>query len=102
MLTIRLQRTGRKNNPTYRIVLSEKTKHAKKGAKEVFGHYLPSAPTPVFNCDQTRVAHWISLGAAPSDTVARLLMKAGMKDLERFVTRYAKKKSKTEEVTNPA
>lgn len=101
MLTIRLQRTGRRNNPTYRVVLSEKSKHVKKGAQEVFGHYLPSAPTPVFECDQTRVAHWVALGAIPSTTVARLLTKAGMKGLEKHIERYAKKKSKSE-VTNPA
>jgi small subunit ribosomal protein S16 len=96
MLVIRLQRTGRENTPTYRIVLSEKSKHAKKGVQESFGHYLPAQKNPVFECNQERVAHWIKLGAIPSDTVARLLMRAGMKDMEKYRQKYAKQKSKKE------
>ncbi len=98
MLVIRLQRTGRKNTPTYRIVVSEKTKHVSKGSMEVMGHYLPAQGKPVFECDQTRIAHWVKQGAIPSNTVARLLNKAGMKDMEKYMLRYTKKKSKDPEV----
>ncbi len=96
MLVIRLQRTGRENTPTYRIVLSEKAKHAKKGVQESFGHYLPSGKTTVFECNQERVAHWVKMGAIPSDTVARLLARAGMKGMEKYFIKYAKQKSKKE------
>lgn len=95
MLVIRLQRTGRENRPAYRIVLSEKARHAKKGVQEIFGHYLPAETTPVFECDQQRVTYWVRMGARPSDTIARLLKKAGMKDMEKFMDRYAKQKSKS-------
>ncbi len=95
MLVIRLQRTGRENTPTYRIVVSEKTKHAKKGTLEILGHYLPSRETPVFECKQDRVAHWVSKGAQPSDTMARLLRKAEMKGMEKFMFKYTKQKSKS-------
>ena len=94
MLVIRLQRTGRENLPTYRVVLSEKSQHVKKGAQEIFGHYLPSRETPVFECNQERIAHWVKMGAIPSDTVARLLRKVGMKGMDKFVQKYAKQKSK--------
>lgn len=94
MLVIRLQRTGRENTPTYRIVVSEKTKSAKKGAHEILGHYLPSQKTPVFKCDKERAVYWIGKGAQPSDTVARLLMRDGVAGMEKFVIRYAKQKSK--------
>lgn len=94
MLVIRLQRTGRENSPTYRVVLSEKSKHAKKGAQEIMGHYLPAGGKPVFECDKERVAHWVKHGARPSDTVARLLRKAGMSGMDPFVERYAKRKVK--------
>jgi small subunit ribosomal protein S16 len=94
MLVIRLQRTGRENTPTYRIVLSEKSKHAKKGVQESFGHYLPSGKNPVFECNQERVAHWVKMGAIPSDTVARLLAKAGMKGMDKYYIKYTKQKSK--------
>ena len=98
MLVIRLQRTGRENTPTYRIVVSEKARHAKKGQFEIVGHYLPSQKTPVFECKQDRVEYWISKGAQPSDTLARLLRKAGMKNMEKFMKRYSKQKSKSEPV----
>ena len=96
MLVIRLQRTGRENTPTYRIVLSEKTKHAKKSGLEILGFYLPSREQPVFECKQDRVAFWVSKGAQPSNTVARLLKRAGMQGMGKFMVRYTKQKSKSE------
>ena len=41
MLTIRLSRHGRSKRPFYRIVLTEHTKPAKFGYKEVLGSYDP-------------------------------------------------------------
>lgn len=96
MLVIRLQRTGRENTPSYRIVVSEKARHAKKGAHEILGHFLPSGKASVFKVDQERVKYWISKGAHPSDTMARLLKKEGMADMDKFIFRYAKQKSKKE------
>ncbi len=96
MLVIRLQRTGRENTPTYRIVVSEKARSAKKGRLEILGHFLANRPDTVFTCDTERVAYWISKGAKPSDTMARLLKKHGMKDMEKFIVRYVKQKSRSE------
>lgn len=102
MLVIRLQRTGRENTPTYRIVVSEKTLHAKKGAHEILGHYLPSGKTKTFVCDKERALYWISKGAIPSDTMARLLKKDGAEGMDKYIKRYAKQKSKKEPVEAPA
>lgn len=96
MLVIRLQRTGRENTPTYRIVVSEKARSAKKGRLEILGHFLANRPEAVFECDTERVAYWISKGAKPSDTMARLLKKNGMKDMDKFILRYVKQKSRKE------
>ncbi len=97
MLVIRLQRTGRENTPSYRIVVSEKTRSAKKGQHEILGHYLPSRETPVFECKTERVAYWVSKGAQPSDTIARLLKRhSGMKEMDKFIVRYAKQKPRKE------
>ena len=95
MLVIRLQRTGRENTPTFRIVVSEKARSAKTGMLEILGHYLPSRETPVFECKQDRVEYWISTGAQPSDTLSRLLKRAGMKNMEKYMQRYFKQKSKS-------
>jgi small subunit ribosomal protein S16 len=94
MLVIRLQRPGRENTPTYRIVVSEKARSAKTGMHEILGHYLTNREQPVFECNTERVAYWISKGAQPSDTMARLLKKNGMKDMDKFIVRYAKQRSR--------
>lgn len=97
MLVIRLQRTGRENTPTYRIVVSEKARSAKKGQHEIIGHFLNNRAESVFKCDTERVAYWVSKGAQPSDTLARLLQRNGMKGMEKFIVRYAKQKPKNPE-----
>ncbi|HVW67108.1 MAG TPA: 30S ribosomal protein S16 [Candidatus Peribacteraceae bacterium] len=94
MLVIRLQRTGRKNLATYRIVAADKARPVKGKFLEILGHYLPARKDPVWQVNQERVTYWVSKGAIPSDTVARLLKKNGVKDMEKFIQRYTKQRSK--------
>ncbi len=96
MLVIRLQRTGRENMPTYRIVVAEKARPVKGKYLEIVGHYLPSRNPKVFEHNAESIAQWIGKGATPSDTVARLLRKAGLKNMERFIRKYSKKRPKSE------
>lgn len=96
MLVIRLQRTGRKNSPAYRMVVAEHSAPVKGKYQEILGHYLPSRDPVELTYDEARVSHWISKGATPSNTVARLLSKHGVKGLETYVARYTKKRSKNE------
>lgn len=94
MLRIRLQRTGNRNNPTYRIVVADKRNAAKGKFNEILGYYLPTRDPSVFECNTERAAYWMSMGAIPSDTLARLLTKNGVKGLEKYIEQYAKKKKK--------
>lgn len=94
MLVIRLQRTGRENTPTYRVVVSEKARSAKKGCLENVGHYLPAGEKPQLELKKDRITYWISKGARPSDTVARLLKRSGVENMDKFLVRYSKKRSK--------
>ena len=87
----------RKNIPAYRLVVAEKSSAVKTSAMEYLGHYLPARDPHVFEFNEERIAHWLKLGAQPSDTAARLLTRAGMKNLEKFVRRYTKRKKKGEE-----
>jgi small subunit ribosomal protein S16 len=96
MLTIRLQRTGRKNLHTFRLVIAEKARSAKGYAQEVLGFYLPERKHDQLQYKEDRIRHWIDKGASMSNTAARLLSHAGMKDLERFILPYAKRKKKSE------
>jgi small subunit ribosomal protein S16 len=75
MLKIRLQRTGRKNRPAYRIVVCEHTAPIKGKFLEKLGHYDPLLKECRY--DEERVNHWLSVGAQASDTVAYLLEKKG-------------------------
>lgn len=102
MLVIRLQRTGRENTPTYRVVVSEKARSAKKGCLENVGYYLPAGEKPQIELKKERITHWISKGARPSDTVARLLKRSGMENMDKFLVRYSKKRSKKEAPEAPA
>jgi small subunit ribosomal protein S16 len=95
MITIRLQRTGRENLPSYRIVVAEKQKPVKGKFLEIVGHYLPTRDPVIFEYKAERIEHWVSKGAIPSDTLARLLRKAGLKNMDKFIKRYAKQRSKS-------
>ena len=73
MLKIRLQRVGRKHDPSFRVVLTDRRNATKSGKfLEVLGSYNARFGSPVIKAD--RVLHWIKMGAQPSDTVHNLLI----------------------------
>jgi small subunit ribosomal protein S16 len=75
MLMIRLARFGAKKKPSYRVVVIDKERARNSRAVEVIGFYNPVTQPATVNLKYDRVAHWVSVGAKPSDTVARLLQK---------------------------
>lgn len=72
MLIIRLQRIGRKNEPSFRLVLTESKNAAKKKAQEVLGSHDFRKTNTILNKD--RIVYWISKGAQLSDTAHNLLV----------------------------
>lgn len=73
MQTIRLQRVGRKNDPSFRVILVEAKRAAKTGNyKEMLGSY--DARTDRVELKADRIKHWISMGTTVSDTVHNLLV----------------------------
>jgi len=73
MLAIRMRRAGSKNRPFFRVVVTE-AKSAREGRfVEVLGHYNPRTKPETLKIDRERLAHWLSAGAAPSDTVRTLI-----------------------------
>lgn len=73
MLKVRLQRIGRKNDPSFKIVLVESQRAAKSGsALETLGSYNARMGTPVINGE--KIKYWISKGAQVSPTVWNLLI----------------------------
>ena len=77
MLKIRLQRTGRINQPSYRIIVTEHTRPAKTGDfVEVLGTYNPTTKVRTLNGE--RAKYWLSVGAQASGTVHNMLVSAGV------------------------
>jgi small subunit ribosomal protein S16 len=73
MLTIRLQRVGRVNEPQFRVVLTDKRNSSKSGKfKEVLGSYDPKGGKIEVKSD--RVKYWLGKGAKASGTVHNFLV----------------------------
>lgn len=81
-LAIRLARGGAKKRPFYRIVVTD-ARNARDGKfLEKLGTYNPllNKENPErIKLDTERAAHWLSVGAQPSDRVARFLDAAGVR-----------------------
>ncbi len=71
-VTIRLTKTGRKGEKKYRIVVKEKRSDRDGRAIETLGWYEKRGKEESKSIDMDRFKYWISVGAKPSDTVARL------------------------------
>jgi len=77
MLKIRLQRTGKKNAPSYRVVVIEHTRGTNSGNFiERLGSHNPRLKETQLNAD--RIKYWLSVGAQASGTVHNLLVSEGI------------------------
>ncbi len=77
MLKIRLQRTGRKNDPHFRLIVTESTLKPKTSQfTEIVGTYNVKAG--IFEAKADRVKHWISMGAQATPTTYNLLVSKGI------------------------
>ena len=75
---IRLRRTGRKKQPSYRIVVADSRSPRDGKFIEVVGQYAPRQGEQALNLRNDRVNYWLDNGAQPTDTVRSLLRKAGV------------------------
>jgi small subunit ribosomal protein S16 len=77
MLKIRLKRVGRRNHPSFRVVVTESTKGPKSGkVVDTLGFYEPMAGKK--EIDGEKAGKWISNGAQPSGTVHNMLVDMGV------------------------
>jgi len=77
MLKIRLRRVGSKRQPSYRVVVAESTAPRDGRFVENVGFYNPRTQPETIKLKEDRVLHWLSVGAQPTDSMARLLKKRG-------------------------
>ena len=78
MLKIRLQRIGRKNDPAFRVVLTDSKNSTKSGRfLELLGTYNPKAldKKQRTNFINDRIKYWLSKGAKLSDTMYNFLVR---------------------------
>jgi len=74
MLMMRLQRVGRKNDPSYRIVVTDKRTGPKSNKHvAIIGSYNPKMSHIQLDVDAAK--DWLSKGVQPSDTVHNILVK---------------------------
>jgi small subunit ribosomal protein S16 len=78
---LRMTRMGRRHRPFFRLNAVESTTPRDGRILEKLGHYDPlekdSSKSKVLNLE--RIQYWLAAGAIPSDTVAEMLAKAGIK-----------------------
>jgi small subunit ribosomal protein S16 len=82
MVRIRLRRTGKKKQPSYRVVVADSESPRDGRFIENIGFYNPRTDPPTIELEEDRALYWLSQGAQPSDTVAWLLRTTGL--LDRF------------------
>lgn len=96
MLTLRLQRTGRKKLAHYRLIAQEHSRSPKSGrVVEFLGSFNPYKKELIF--EKEKVEKHLKNGAQPSNKVAKLLKDNGVK-LPSWVTITQRKEHKKEEV----
>ena len=76
--TIRLQRTGRKAQASFRIVVSDSAEQRDGPAIETIGTYNPRTRPSLIRLDAAAALNWLHEGAQPSDTVVSIFRKTGV------------------------
>ncbi|PJB98793.1 MAG: 30S ribosomal protein S16 [Candidatus Nealsonbacteria bacterium CG_4_9_14_0_8_um_filter_36_17] len=73
MLVIRFLRVGKKNQPSFKIVVTDKRESSTTGRSvEEVGFWNPLTKEKVLKSE--RIKYWLSVGAKPSPTVFNLLV----------------------------
>lgn len=91
MLTIRLSRKGKKNQPFFNVVVVDKRRSAKGGrAVEILGYVDPL--TKRRSLKKERVLYWISKGAQPSPTIHNILVSEKILDAKKIQKHKQSKK----------
>jgi len=95
MLTIRLTRKGKKNQPFFRVVLIDKRRSTKGGRfVEDLGYVDPLKKRRSFN--KERIQYWISKGAQTSATIHNLLVSEKIIEAKKIHVSKLSKKKQTE------
>ena len=75
---IRLTRKGLKKKPFYRVVVADSRSPRDGRIIEEIGYYNPISEPKEIKIDDEKAKNWMSKGAKPTDTVAKLFEKTGI------------------------
>lgn len=100
MLIIRLQRTGKRGQAYFRVVILEHTSRPQGKYLELLGSYNPHQKE--FKVKKDRIEYWISKGAQVSPTVNNLLVNYKVWDKPKMQSWKPKKKEQAEAASSPA
>ena len=75
---IRLQRTGRKKQASFRIVVTDKAEANSGPALETLGTYNPRTEPSMIKLNTASALHGLHEGARPTDTVVSIFKKTGV------------------------
>lgn len=92
MLAIKLTRIGKKKQPQYRVIVTEKSRDPWGKALEIIGRYNPLSEPKFFEVKKDRLEHFLGNGAQPTDTVHNLLIRFGYTKGEKITKIHISKK----------
>lgn len=75
---LRLRKTGRKNQPSYKVVAADSRFPRDGRFLETVGTYNPLKNPAEIRFDEQKAFKWLKRGALPTDTVRSLLRKTGL------------------------
>lgn len=78
MVRIRLLRTGKRKQPSFRVVVADQRSARDGRFVEILGHYNPLTNPSMIDIDEGRALHWLSKGAQPSESAMALLKRIGI------------------------
>jgi small subunit ribosomal protein S16 len=102
LLRMRLRRTGAKKQPKYRVVVADARAPRDGAFVDSIGFYDPLTEPATIHIDQDRAREWLGKGVQPSDTVQRLLRRAGIVEGPEPVYPERPKKAESAGATAPA
>ncbi|MDD5936372.1 MAG: 30S ribosomal protein S16 [Clostridiales bacterium] len=76
---IRLKRMGQKKAPFYRVIVADARAPRDGRFIAEIGTYDPTQEPSAFSVDEEAAKKWLANGAQPTETIARLFKKAGIK-----------------------
>ncbi len=87
MISVRLQRKGRKKAPFYRIVAADSRSPRDGKFIEILGYYHPIYEEPKIRLKEDRILHYVNTGAKVSHTVWHICKRMGLELPEKAIKR---------------